>query len=320
MQRRLRTLLGFGFLSAASVFALGKDRSVTPKIVEVRDVPMQQIYFEANKNPSDCNGPFVLPGRVCFAVYGVAWQTFSGSQKGINLIVDVWGDDLSGLASSNWSAGSLTFAIDGQVIDIPEMDLAWDTGEYTFSGNYVTLKDERLIRAIASGSEVWITLHSVTRASQKLSTKTLETMKAVLARYDSLEPSISSSSDSSTNGTQLAQLDAKIGPLVGQYRSLNDQSELIQKQCQAPIADRTCLERARDLIVAGQKVDESLIPLLGERISILNSMRLDASAQTEKENTLQMLGKLKAELASLPEILQKFDQAMAEQKPAAVNP
>lgn len=257
---------------------------------------------------------------MCFTVYEVAWQTFSKAEKGINLIVDVWGDELSGLASSNWTGGSLTFAIDGQVFDIPDMDLIWDTGEFTFSGRHATLKDERLIRAIASGSEVWVTLHSVTRASRKLSTKTPGSMKAVLATYDSLEPVISPTSGSSIKGTQLAQLEEKIHPLADQYRSLNDQSESLQKQCQAPITDRTCLERARDLIVGGQKVDESLIPLLGERISILNAMSLDASAQSEKENTLQMLDRLKAELASLPEILQKLDQAMAEQKHTNAKP
>jgi hypothetical protein len=316
MQRWLRFLLTFAILSAAAAVASGKDRDKPPKIVEYRDVPVQTSDFQDQKTPRDCTGSILLPGQVCWEVYPIAWQTFNGEKKGINLLINVWGDSASGVYFT-WAA--LTISIDGRVIDLPEMD--WNPGQYTFEGNTAVLKnDEALIRMIAAGNEVWLTAHATPRISIKLSPRTLRSMQAVIARYDSLVPAEQATSGSQGSGTQLQQVDAKIQPLATEYRSLNDQSLSLQKQCQAPITNRACMESARIIIVAGQKVDQSLVPLLNERISILNAMSPDASVLSEKNDTDQMLDKIKAELASLPEILQNLDQAMAEQKVTTAKP
>jgi hypothetical protein len=317
MQRGLRTLVIFAFVSAAAGVALGKDKNAPPQIVEYRDVPVQTSDFQDRKTPRDCNGSWALPGQICWKVYPIAWQSFDKQKKGINLLINVWGDNMSGIGEFSFAA--VTIAIDGQIVELPPLD--WQSGgDYSLYGDTAVIKDESLLRKIATGKEVWFTVHETVRLSIKLSPKTLLSMNAVLEKYDSLESKVSSTSGATGGGAQLEQLNVKIDALTNEYRTASDQSDSFKQQCPDPITNESCLEKARNIIVTGQKIDQSLIPLLNERIAILSTTTQDPNAQKEKDDSLQALDKLKAELASLPEILGNIDQALAEQKRANTKP
>ena len=308
MQRALRFLVIFAIFFSAVAVASGKDKDSPPKIVEYRDVPLQTSDFQDRKTPRDCTGSMLLPGQVCWRVYPIAWQTFNRESKGINLLINVWGDSASGLYFT-WAA--LTISIDGKVVDLPAME--WNPGQYSFEGNTAVLKnDETLIRMIAAGNEVWLTAHATPRVSIKLSPRTLRSMQAVIAKYETLDPAVQPTAGSQGMEAQLQEMDAKIQPLVNQYRSLNDQSVSLQKQCQPPNTTRACLDSMRKIIITGQAVDESLVTLLNERISILNAMSPDTSVQNEKNDSVQTLDKIKAELVSLPPALEELNQALGD--------
>jgi hypothetical protein len=184
MQREARLLPLLALLFAATSIASAKNKDAPPTIVEVRDVPMQKLYFEDNKPPRDCNGGPMLPGRACLMMRPVAWQAFNKTQRGISLVIDLWGDKMSGVDAMSFTTAAVTIAVDENVIELPAQDLPWDLDGS--GGRSSAIENESLLRMIAAGSEVWVTVHAGTRVSQKLSPKTLESIKAVLKVYDSL--------------------------------------------------------------------------------------------------------------------------------------
>jgi len=118
--------------------------------------------------------------------------------------------------------------------------------------------------------------------------------------------------EDSTSGSKLQQVDAMIRPLANEYRSLHDQSDLLKKQCPSPITERGCLERARDFFVARKKVEESLVHLLDERMSILNATSLNASTQKEKDSTIQSRDQWTSALAISEQFIEKADRTLSE--------
>jgi len=308
MQRVLRSAAIFVIVFASACIAPGKAKDSSPNILEYRDVPMQTLNFRARKTPNDCIGNFLGPdGQVCWRVYPIVWQSFNKQKKGMDLLINVLATD----NSIEPSYAALTITIDGKLIDLPSRN--WERGNYTFEGHTTVVKDEPLIRMIAAGTEVWVTAHSSPRISIRLSPKTLTSMQAIITKYDSLEPAETSVSGvPSETDAELTQLDAKIRPLTAEYQSLQEKLDSVQKQC--PGANETCLEKGRDILVAGQKVDESVIALLNERMSLLNAMTQGAHTEKEKSDTAQMLGRIQADETSLRQLIVRFEEMLGEKR------
>ena len=182
MRRAIRSVILFAMILQTVIPGWGKRDGGAPNVIEVRDVPMGKVYYEDKHPPRDCVG---MIGRVCFTVQPIAWKGLNDPSKGINLIVNVWGDSASDFDVSKWTQASMTVNIDGNVGTLPASDLVWNE-ESSFEGRHIALPCESCIRTLAAGKEVWFSVQSDSRVSVKLSERTLESIRAVLAKYDAL--------------------------------------------------------------------------------------------------------------------------------------
>jgi hypothetical protein len=315
MNVKARFVFTYLLLFVATVVAVAKDKNAPPQVVEYRDVPIQQSQFQDQKTPSDCTGSWVLGGKICWKVYPIAYQSFNKQMKGINLLINVWGDRQSGI--DDFNSGALTIAIDGDVVELP--DLVWQSGgDYSLYGDTTVVKDESLLRRIATGSEVWLTVHETVRFSIKLSPRTLLSMNAVLDKYDSLEPTsdhleqpnaLSPVPSSASGDPTLEKMDEEIAAASSSGKELADQFAALQKECPDP-KTRSCLDARRKLTLTGIKLLETGVLLFNEEIALIDAGSKSEADLKVKDRLVQRREKAKAALEEAKGELSSIDQEL----------
>lgn len=281
----------------ATGFAIAKEKNAPPQVVEYRDVPMQQSVFQDPKAPRDCNVSWVVPGQVCWTVQLIGWQSFNKQSKGISLIVNVWGDRMSTVSDFSWAA--LTIAVDGNVVDLPAME--WNDTNFSINGSSAVIKDEPLIRAIAAGKEVWITVHAQLRMSKMLSPRALASLKTVLDKYDSLDSASS----------RLEQLDLKLNALTQEAAELGKQSQALSAQ---GCTNEGCLNQLKGILTAGLKCAEAAGPLLKEKVSLLDAGPKDPASVEARGKAAQDQEQLPGGIEQINEVLAKIDRELSQIK------
>jgi hypothetical protein len=122
----------------------------------------------------------------------------------------------------------------------------------------------------------------------------------------------SSSPLSSTSGTvALQQLKAKLRPLIDQYQGIVSQGNSVIERCKGDLANGSCLALMKKLGMAELTVCNSSIPLLGEKIDLLNALPQDEWVRAEEDETVPMLDQMKGELQAAPAILSELDSRLA---------
>jgi len=154
------------------------------KLVESRDVPMETTVVYANRVPSQCTGGLAALFNTCVKVWAVASQPFDKTSKKLRLGVNVI---VPSNSNNHFSNASLVFAIDGHIVETTSLD--WEEGDpYFVYGTTATMGGESLAHEISTAREVWVSVMVQERISIRLNPKQLEAIKAVVDRYDSMEP------------------------------------------------------------------------------------------------------------------------------------
>jgi hypothetical protein len=296
MKARIRTVAVVLLLLAAATVTSAKDNKAkvatasAPEVVEDRDVPLQRSWFRDTRPTRECNhGAF---GPVCWTLQSIAWRSFNKEHKGIHLSVTVGG---SGVRDLSYSVRALVIAVDGNVIELPPIRWGSDAQQDATA----EVNDESLIRMIAGAHEVWFTAMATPRISVKLSPRTLESIKAVLDKYDSSDP---------TN-ERLGQIDAKLSELTQEVIGLMGRLEKLladEQNCGRPElgpASEHCVNQVTELTKSFVTKGEAMVALLDERIALANAYPQDAVISEAKKRDTESRRQLLEAIATLKELL-----------------
>ena len=123
-------------------------------------------------------------------------------------------------------------------------------------------------------------------------------------------------SDPLIDNAHLRRLEQKISDLDFPVEELAAQWAMFEKECPEPTTDAMCLDAKTKVIAGTQKVFESKIQLLDQKITSLEAMPQNAIAQREEDEAKDTREKMKVALESFPRVLAHLNKVMEDLKHA----
>jgi len=102
---------------------------------------------------------------------------------------------------------------------------------------------------------------------------------------------------------RVEQLNAELMPLAARYREIGNQVQSLPEGCKDQLKDESCIDSDKKLLIDVVEVTNSIIPLLDEKIALLNAAPQNAWIRAEKEESIPMLDGMKTENQSASAIL-----------------
>jgi len=112
----------------------------------------------------------------------------------------------------------------------------------------------------------------------------------------------------------LRRLEQKIGDLDFPVEELATQWAMFEKECPEPTTDAMCLDAKTKVIAGTQKVFESKIQLLDQKITSLEAVPQNAIAQREEDEAKDTREKMKVALDSFPRVLAHLNKVLEDLK------
>ncbi len=126
----------------------------------------------------------------------------------------------------------------------------------------------------------------------------------------------SSLSNSSSDNPRLRRLDRKIAELDFPVQELADQWAQFEKECPEPTTDAMCLDAKGKVIQSMQKVFESKIVLVDQKILLLHAGPQDTFARDEEADSKDIREKMKVALERFPLVLAHLNKTLEDVKRA----
>jgi hypothetical protein len=123
-------------------------------------------------------------------------------------------------------------------------------------------------------------------------------------------------SDPLIDNAHLRRLEQKISDLDFPVEELAAQWAMFEKECPEPTTDAMCLDAKTKVIAGTQKVFESKIQLLDQKITSLEDLPQNAIAQREEDEAKDTREKMKVALESFPRVLAHLNKVMEDLKHA----
>jgi hypothetical protein len=113
------------------------------------------------------------------------------------------------------------------------------------------------------------------------------------------------------NTARIQQLNTQLRPLITQYKDIETRGGPLVERCKGQLLNKDCLNSMKTLGMAEVNAANSAVPLLNEKITLLNASPQDAWVRGETEETAQILDQMKDELGAAPAILAELDRRLA---------
>jgi hypothetical protein len=123
-------------------------------------------------------------------------------------------------------------------------------------------------------------------------------------------------SDPLIENGHLRRLEQKIGDLDFPVEELAAQWAMFEKECPEPTTDAMCLDAKTKVIAGTQKVFESKIQLLDQKITALAAVPQNAIAQREEDEAKELREKMKVALDSFPRVIAHLNKVLEDLKRA----
>jgi hypothetical protein len=117
---------------------------------------------------------------------------------------------------------------------------------------------------------------------------------------------------SPSDNPRFRRLDKKIAELDFPVQELAEQWAQFEKECPEPTTDAMCLDAKGKVIQSMQKVFESKIVLVDQKISILEAGPQDAFAQQEEADSKDIREKMKVALDRFPSVLVHLNKTLQD--------
>jgi len=108
---------------------------------------------------------------------------------------------------------------------------------------------------------------------------------------------------------EIAELDFPVQELTAQWA-------MFQKDCPDPTTDESCLDAKSKIMQSMQKVYESRLLLLDQKISLLETGPQDSYAKQQVEESTKNREQLKTALQKIPVVLASLDRSLEQLKNA----
>jgi hypothetical protein len=117
---------------------------------------------------------------------------------------------------------------------------------------------------------------------------------------------------STSDNPRFRRVDKKIAELDFPVQELAEQWAQFERECPEPTTDAMCLDAKGKVIQSMQKVFESKIVLVDQKISILDAGPHDAFAQQEETDSKDIREKMKVALERFPLVLAHLNKALED--------
>jgi hypothetical protein len=119
---------------------------------------------------------------------------------------------------------------------------------------------------------------------------------------------------------RLRRVEVKIADVDSAVDELATQWAMFEKECPEPTTDSMCLDAKTKVIASTMTVFQSKIPLLEQKIAILDTTPDNTIAQQEKDEAKDTLAKMKVALDSFPKVLAHLNKVLEDLKHANDEP
>jgi hypothetical protein len=140
----------------------------------------------------------------------------------------------------------------------------------------------------------------------------------IMARAATPNPDFSASpAASASDSPRLRRMDKRIAALDFPVQELAEQWAQFESECPEPTTNAMCLDAKGKVIQSMQKIFESKIVLVDQRISILETGPQDAFAQGEEADSKDIREKMKLALDRFPLVLAHLNKALQDLRHAS---